>query len=53
MSTELSNRERWLDHLAHNPLGRLYRLYRGIEDIGLDFKEFDLVQRPLTLHDVH
>lgn len=36
----LNNRERWLDYLRSNPLGKLYQIYREAKDVGLDFSEF-------------
>lgn len=50
---QMTNRERWMDILRSNPLGRLYRLYRDLEDVGIDFAEFDLTQPPLALHERH
>ena len=48
---ELTNREKWLDYLSSNPLGKLILLHQDMGEVGLDFNEFDLYQPPLVLND--
>ena len=48
---DLSNRDKWLDHLRSSPVGKLYKLHRQMAGVGLDFDQFDLLDRPLVLHE--
>ena len=48
-----TNREVWLEHLGSSPIGKLFNLYKQMDDVGIDFSEFDLIQRPLVLNDNH
>jgi len=47
---ELTNREKWLDYLRSNPLGKLFGLYQDLPEAGIDFDDFDLNMGPLELH---
>ena len=49
---QLTNREQWLDHLSSNPLGKLYFLRRGMDEVGLDFEQFEWSAPPLVLDDI-
>ena len=49
---DLTNRERWLDFLSANPLGRLYHLHKDMGSHGLNLRDFDLVQPPLVLDEI-
>lgn len=52
-SPDQENRQKWIDYISLHPIGRLYRLYRDLDGVGIDFNEFDLLERPLRLDDIH
>ncbi len=50
---ELDNGEKWIDYISTNRFYKLYKLYSELDGVGIDFAQFDLFERPPTLHDVH
>ena len=41
---QLTNREKWLDVINSNPIGKMYNFYHEAKEVGLDVTKFSLYE---------